>query len=348
MEEYRTLLELPIVHLVGLSAELRYLLVSAIGMILTVMGFVIFILSVREKNYGKAPAGLMISAAGVFVAFGLPSLLPLLSSEMGAEGKSPESALETPAGTTSPTPGRVHVEQTPVDWGTVLTAGGIVLAILVFIVGAIIIHNWNKAYSLKKAAERKIKEEELKEAEEERLRLKVIKEKNKDIWEAYLYKEKVIGDSFYQFSIDQEKALNLPLMRMMDNPLVLDIVRLRAKAGILRPESLEGAGAMVDLMKDPYSYPYISIVEDFERAYNLALADAKKKKWSVWTSSEQKMAKTAIQMAKLAFSDGTPITERRVAFKRLEKTMQELAIPITDPQAKLEVETTMKNILELE
>lgn len=336
------------VNLVGLSAELRYLLVSAIGMILTVMGFVIFILSVREKNYGKAPAGLMISAAGVFVAFGLPSLLPLLSSEMGAEGKSPESALETPAGTTSPAPGRVHVEQTPVDWGTVLTAGGIVLAILVFIIGAIIIHNWNKAYSLKKAAERKIKEEELKEAEEERLRLKVIKEKNKDIWEAYLYKEKVIGDSFYQFSIDQEKALNLPLMRMMDNPLVLDIVRLRAKAGILRPESLEGAGAMVDLMKDPYSYPYISIVEDFERAYNLALADAKKKKWSVWTSSEQKMAKTAIQMAKLAFSDGTPITERRVAFKRLEKAMQELAIPITDPQAKLEVETTMKNLLELE
>lgn len=125
------------------------------------------------------------------------------------------------------------------------------------------------------------------------------------------------------YEIDIAKLLDFPLMTDMRDPLTIAFHRARNHADLLRPDNPQ------DLLGDRAAQlEYRDAVHDYVTAFEVAEAEAIRRRRSDFSEAAQERIARAQQLFRLASDDGATPDERRSAYLRAQKELDGLiALP---------------------
>ncbi|MGV0597139.1 hypothetical protein ABQF44_26250 [Mycolicibacterium porcinum] len=129
------------------------------------------------------------------------------------------------------------------------------------------------------------------------------------------------NDRWLDYEIDIAKLLDFPLMTDMRDPLTIAFHRARGRADLLRPERPE------DLLGDRAAQlEYRDAVHDYVTAFDIAEAEAIRRRRSDFSEAAQERIARAQQLLRLASDDGATPDERRGAYARAQKELDGLIV----------------------
>ncbi len=119
--------------------------------------------------------------------------------------------------------------------------------------------------------------------------------------------------------LDAAKVIDFPLMTDMREPLTRDFHRAKRKADALRPE--EG-----DALDPTQVAEYRDAVERFEDAFEVALAEARRRAQHDFTDVERKRLQTARMLVGIAIDEAASSAERQSAYRRARAELDGLIV----------------------
>ncbi|WP_066899466.1 hypothetical protein [Mycolicibacterium houstonense] len=133
------------------------------------------------------------------------------------------------------------------------------------------------------------------------------------------------------YEIDIAKLLDFPLMTDMRDPLTMAFHQARGRADLLRPESV------TDLLPDRAAQlEYRDAVHDYVSAFDIAEAEAVRRRRSDFSAEAQERLARAQQLLRLASDDGATPQERQNAYTRAQKELDGLIVLPTATRASIE------------
>lgn len=122
------------------------------------------------------------------------------------------------------------------------------------------------------------------------------------------------------YEVDIAKLLDFPLMTDMREPLTIDFHKARSRADLLRPE---GEGILGDRAAQ---LEYRDAVHDYVSAFDVAEAEAVRRRRSDFSVEAQERLTRAQQLLRLASDDGATPQERQNAYARAQKELDGLIV----------------------
>lgn len=119
--------------------------------------------------------------------------------------------------------------------------------------------------------------------------------------------------------LDAAKVIDYPLMTDMREPLTRDFHRAKRKADALRP----GEGDELDLAQVA---EYRDAVDRFEDAFEVALAEARRRAQHDFSDVERKRLQTARMLVGIAVDDAASSAERQSAYRRARAELDGLIV----------------------
>ena len=126
-----------------------------------------------------------------------------------------------------------------------------------------------------------------------------------------------------EYELDIAKLLDFPLMTDMRNPATMEFHKAKRRADLLRPETID------DLMGDrDAQLEYRDAVADYVSAFDVAEAEAIRRRRSDFSSDDQQRIARAQNLLLLATDSGATAQERQSAYTRARKELDGLiALP---------------------
>ena len=126
-----------------------------------------------------------------------------------------------------------------------------------------------------------------------------------------------------EYELDIAKLLDFPMMTDMRNPLTIGFHKAKRRADLLRPETVD------DLMGDRAAQlEYRDAVADYVSAFDIAEAEAIRRRRSDFSSDDQQRIERAQHLMRLATDGGATPQERQSAYSRARKELDGLiALP---------------------
>ncbi|MEO6956489.1 MAG: hypothetical protein ABI137_07070 [Antricoccus sp.] len=122
------------------------------------------------------------------------------------------------------------------------------------------------------------------------------------------------------YEIDLVKLLETPLMTDMREPLTVAFHKAKRQADFLRPAD-ESASLDSETQKD-----YRDAVHDYATAFDVAEAEAQRRKLSAYSEAEQDRLQRAQRMIKLASNESAAPPERQNAYARARAELEGLLV----------------------
>ncbi|QCR18828.1 hypothetical protein [Agrococcus sp. SGAir0287] len=119
--------------------------------------------------------------------------------------------------------------------------------------------------------------------------------------------------------LDAAKVIDYPLMTDMREPLTRDFHRAKRRADALRPDD----GEQLDATR---LAEYRDAVEQFEDAFEVALAEARRRKQQDFTDAERKRLQTARMLVGIAVDEAASAAERQSAYRRARAELDGLIV----------------------
>jgi hypothetical protein len=126
-----------------------------------------------------------------------------------------------------------------------------------------------------------------------------------------------------EYELDIAKLLDFPMMTDMRNPLTIEFHKAKRRADLLRPQTVD------DLMGDrDAQLEYRDAVADYISAFDIAEAEAIRRRRSDFSSEDQERIERAQHLMRLATDDAATPQERQSAYGRARKELDGLiALP---------------------
>jgi hypothetical protein len=133
------------------------------------------------------------------------------------------------------------------------------------------------------------------------------------------------------YELDFAKLLDFPLMTDMRDPLTIDFHKAKLRADFLRPVKAE------DLLDDrDAADQYLAAVQDYATAFNVAEAEAKRRRRSEFSREDQQRIARAQSLLRVASDSAASPQERQNAFDRARKELDGLIVLPATTQAGIE------------
>jgi hypothetical protein len=134
-----------------------------------------------------------------------------------------------------------------------------------------------------------------------------------------------------EYELDFAKLLDFPLMTDMRDPLTIGFHKAKLRADFLRPVKAE------DLLDDrDTAAQYRAAVEDYVTAFNIAEAEAMRKRRSDFSREGQQRIARAQSLLRVASDSGAAPQERQKAFDLARKELDGLIVLPSTTQASIE------------
>src|ERR1700758_3544273 len=134
-----------------------------------------------------------------------------------------------------------------------------------------------------------------------------------------------------EYELDFAKLLDFPLMTDMRDPLTIGFHKAKLRADFLRPVKAE------DLLEDrDAAAQYRAAVEDYVSAFNVAEAEAMRRRRSEFSREGQQRIARAQGLFRLASDSGAAPQERQKAFDLALKELEGLIVLPSTTQASIE------------
>jgi hypothetical protein len=134
-----------------------------------------------------------------------------------------------------------------------------------------------------------------------------------------------------EYELDVAKLLDFPLMTDMRDPLTIGFHKAKLRADFLRPVKAE------DLLDDrEAAAQYQTAVEDYVTAFNVAEAEAKRKRRSDFSREGQQRIARAQSLLRVASDPAAAPQERQKAFDLARKELEGLIVLPSTTQASIE------------
>jgi hypothetical protein len=134
-----------------------------------------------------------------------------------------------------------------------------------------------------------------------------------------------------EYELDVAKLLDFPLMTDMRDPLTIGFHKAKLRADFLRPVKAE------DLLDDrEAAAQYQTAVEDYVTAFNVAEAEAKRKRRSDFSREGQQRIARAQSLLRVASDPAAAPQERQKAFDLARKELDGLIVLPSTTQASIE------------
>ena len=119
-----------------------------------------------------------------------------------------------------------------------------------------------------------------------------------------------------EYELDIAKLLDFPLMTDMRDPLTIAFHKAKRRADLLRPETVD------ELMGDrDAQLEYRDAVADYVTAFDVAEAEAIRRRRSDFSSEDQQRIARAQSLMRLATDSGATAQERQSAYSRARKEL---------------------------
>ena len=133
------------------------------------------------------------------------------------------------------------------------------------------------------------------------------------------------------YELDHAKLLDFPLMTDMGNPLTIGFHKAKLRADFLRPAKAE------DLLDDPDAAArYLTAVEEYATAFNVAESEAKRKRRNEFSQDEQRRIARAQSLLRVATDSAATQQERQSAYDRARRELDGLLVLPAATQAGIE------------
>jgi hypothetical protein len=134
-----------------------------------------------------------------------------------------------------------------------------------------------------------------------------------------------------EYELDFARLLDFPLMTDMRDPLTIGFHRAKLRADFLRPAKAE------DLLDDgDAAARYLTAVEEYVTAFNLAEAEAKRRRRNDFSSDGQQRIARAQSLLRTASDIAATPQERQNAYDRARKELDGLLVLPATTQASIE------------
>ena len=134
-----------------------------------------------------------------------------------------------------------------------------------------------------------------------------------------------------EYELDFAKLLDYPLMTDMRDPLTIDFHKAKLRADFLRPVKAE------DLIDDrDATAQYQAAVEDYVTAFNVAEAEAKRKRRNDFSRADQQRIARAQSLLRVASDSAAAPRERQNAYDLARKELDGLIVFPAVTQASIE------------
>ncbi|HZQ34070.1 MAG TPA: hypothetical protein VFB19_20325 [Mycobacterium sp.] len=132
-------------------------------------------------------------------------------------------------------------------------------------------------------------------------------------------------EKWLEYELDIAKLLDFPMMTDMRNPLTIAFHKARRRADLLRPENVDDLAGDRDAQ-----LAYRDAVADYVSAFDIAEAEAIRRRRSDFSSDEQERIERAQHLMRLATDDAATPQERQSAYTKARKELDGLiALPTT-------------------
>jgi hypothetical protein len=133
------------------------------------------------------------------------------------------------------------------------------------------------------------------------------------------------------YELDHAKLLDFPLMTDMSNALTVAFHKAKLRADFLRPGKAE------DLVDDPAAAErYLTAVQEYVSAFNVAEAEAKRKRRNDFTSHEQQRIARAQSLLRVASDPAATPQERQQSYEVARRELEGLIVLPAATQAGIE------------
>ncbi len=133
------------------------------------------------------------------------------------------------------------------------------------------------------------------------------------------------------YELDHAKLLDFPLMTDMTNPLTIAFHKAKLRADFLRPAKAE------DLLDDPDAAArYLTAVEEYVTAFNIAEAEAKRRRRNDFSPDAQQRLARAQRLLRVASDAAATPQERQNAYDRACRELDGLLVLPPATQASIE------------
>lgn len=123
------------------------------------------------------------------------------------------------------------------------------------------------------------------------------------------------------YEIDTAKLLDFPLMTDMRHPLTMEFHKARRRADLLRPETVEELVGDRDAQLE-----YRDAVHDYVTAFEIAEAEAIRKRRSDFSDEDQQRIARAQNLLRLAEDKGATPQERQAAYSRAQAELNGILV----------------------
>jgi hypothetical protein len=134
-----------------------------------------------------------------------------------------------------------------------------------------------------------------------------------------------------EYELDFARLLDFPLMTDMRDPLTIEFHKAKLRADFLRPAKAE------DLLDDADAAArYLSAVEGYVTAFNIAEAEAKRKRRNDFSQDGQQRIARAQGLLRVASDPAATPQERQSAYERARRELDGLIVLPAATQASIE------------
>lgn len=313
---------------------------SPLLFVIPVMGLIVAVATL-VKTKESSPALMIIMASAVLTILVSPNLISKLANyargtleeghgeppsggdPSGSSSSSQPSESPSPSAAPSSSPEQPPPDASPPPWEWIgFVVVGLIAAVIVVLLAVLLVKASRKAAAKRKIAKRKA-------IEQQKLRARHLAE-----WSDLLIKEKALGSRWLEYEDSPELSLRYPIMRQTGDPKIAPVIAAMGRAKAYRTEEPP------DLDRNPVETEYAKAISQFETALNEAERYAKKVRWNNFAPDERKKAKQALNHLKRAMDTRNYPAERKLAYERVAKIMEDLMIPVT-PRALLAIEESV-------
>lgn len=136
-----------------------------------------------------------------------------------------------------------------------------------------------------------------------------------------LHRHDATDARWLSYEVDVAKLLDFPVMTDMREPLTLNFHKARNRADLLRPNDVEDILDNRDTQLE-----YRDAVSDYVAAFDVAEADAIRRRRSDFSAEDQERLARAQHLLRLAGDDGATPQERQNAYGRAQKELAGLIV----------------------
>lgn len=134
-----------------------------------------------------------------------------------------------------------------------------------------------------------------------------------------------------EYELDFARLLDYPLMTDMRDPLTISFHKAKLRADFLRPAKVE------DLLDDgDAAARYLAAVEDYVTAFDIAEAEAKRRRRNDYSQDGQQRIARAENLLRVASDNGATRQERQNAYDRARRELEGLIVLPATTQASIE------------